>query len=225
VRADFALAALDNETLDTLGAEVTELVRHIRHDLQSCSIWPIARNRVWSFSLALNEKAAAAFPSAGSDIAEGGRCFGFGRYSAAVFHMLRAADPGVRALARAANATAAAAHDGADWAPLLTLVDARVSVISTWPVGPARAAALEFFQGALSEARGLHDAARKLANASATATLEEHQALHVCHTTKDLLVRLSERVTESHRRTLGKRDFVRQALRLRSSSASVSFVS
>jgi hypothetical protein len=225
VRADFALAALDNETLDTLGAEVTELVRHIRHDLQSCSIWPIARNRVWSFSLALNEKAAAAFPSAGSDMAEGGRCFGFGRYSAAVFHMLRAADPGVRALARAANATTAAAHDGADWAPLLTLIDARVSVISTWPAGTAKVAALEFFQGALGEARGLHDAARKLANPSATATLEEHQALHVCHTTKDLLVRLSERMTESHQRTLGKRDFLGQPLQRRPGSASVPFVS
>jgi hypothetical protein len=212
VRADFALEALDNDALDTLGAEVTELVRHLRHDLQSCSIWPIARNRVWSFRLALNDKAAAAFPSAGSDIAEGGRCFGFARYSAAVFHMLRAADPGVRALARAANATAAAAHEGGDWAPLLALVDARVSVISSWPAGTGRAAALEFFQSALSEARSLHDAARKLANASAAATLEEHQALHVCHTTKDLLGRLSERLTESHRRTLGKRDFFRPGL-------------
>jgi hypothetical protein len=216
VRADFALAALENDALDTLGGEVTELVRHIRHDLQSCSIWPIARNRVWSFSLALNDKAAAAFPSAGNDIAEGGRCFGFARYSAAVFHMLRAADPGVRALARAANATAAAAHEGGDWAPLLALVDARVSVISTWPAGTAKAAALEFFQSALSEARGLHDASRKLANPSAAATLEEHQALHVCHATKDLLVRLSERLTESHRRTLGKRDFLRPALLLKS---------
>jgi hypothetical protein len=205
VRADFALAALEHDALETLGAEVTELVRHIRHDLQSCSIWPIARNRVWSFSLALSDTAAAAFPSAGNEMAEGGRCFGFARYSAAVFHLLRAADPAVRALARAANAPAAAALNGADWAPLLSLVDARIAVINIWPAGVAKATALEFFQSAVSEARCLQDAARKLAN-TATA-LEEHHALHVCLTSKDLLVRLSERLTESHQRTLGKRDF------------------
>jgi hypothetical protein len=141
-----------------------------------------------------------------------------------VFHLLRAVDPAVRALARAANAPAAAALDGADWAPLLSLVDARVAVISTWPAGTAKATALEFFQSALSEARGLHDAARKLAN-TATA-LEEHQALHVCHTSKDLLVRLSERLTESHQRTLGKRDFMTQGLQRKKSAArGVSLVS
>ncbi|HXG87275.1 MAG TPA: hypothetical protein VNJ02_02980 [Vicinamibacterales bacterium] len=204
VRVDFAVAALEDETLATLGQDVSELVRHIRHDLQSCSIWPIARNRVWSFGLSLGETTAAAFPVARIELEEGGRCFGFGRYTAAVFHLLRAADAGVRALATAADVKKGA-NPAADWKTLMTIVEARVATIERWPSGVDRTNALTFFSGAVAEVRTLQDASYKLALGASS--FEEHEALHVCNTTKALLTRLAARIRPAAPRTLGKREF------------------
>ena len=203
VRADFALAALESDQLEALSHEITELVRHVRHDLQSCSIVPIARDRVWSFSLALDERTAAAFPSAQDDFIEGGQCFGFGRYAASVFHMLRAAEHGIRAL------RVAASPKKTTDANVVLLLEARLAEADQWTPSAAKQRAQEFYEAALSQVRRLRDAERKLARGTSKAVLDESQAVAVYEATRELLTLLAGRISEAQARSLRKNDFCR----------------
>lgn len=203
VRAAFALAALEENRVDSLAVEISELVRHIRHDLQSCSIWPIAQGRMWAFSLSPGERAQRAFPSVASDVAEGGRCAGFGFNSASVFHLLRAAACGSRALETAAGGRRAAA-ERPSWTSTIGLVEAQLAEVSRWPAGAARTAATTFYTSVLNDARTLHDAECRLASG---ASFEEPQTLAIIDTSRDFLTRLADYVTESQAQPLGEQDF------------------
>lgn len=204
VRADFALSALEEDRLDHVAHEVAELVRHIRHDLRSCSIWPIPRRSVWAFSVSLGETATRAFPSSSNEIAEAGRCLGFGFYGAAAFHLMRAAAPGMRALACAAGAPLNA-QEPADWATLVTVIEGRLAKVARWPAGLARTAAHEFYSSVLSDARLFQSVAQKLPTPAVV--IEEHLASALYQTTHAFLTRLSARMTETQGCALTRRDF------------------
>jgi hypothetical protein len=192
VRAEFALAALDAERLDLLAAEIAQLLRHVRHDLQSCSIWPIARGRVWTFTATLDERTSKSFPSAVPDIAEGGRAAGFGLHHAAVFHMLRAAECGRRALASAARLQPSES-DAPDWASTCALLHTRLADLTNWPAGPARKAAKTFFSAALDDARVLQEAHLRLTSGGA---FDEVHVILVVNTTRTFLARVAGSVSE-----------------------------
>jgi hypothetical protein len=204
VRADFALLAFEEGRVDGLASEIGELVRHIRHDLQTCSIWPIPRDRVWAFNLSLADEVKRAFPSAAADIADAGRCMGFGVHSAAIFHLLRAADYARSAIALAVRLRS---HDAEaqDWTSTIAALEARVGDLSTWPAGPARKGAKDFFTALLHDARTLEDTRRRVAAGEAFA---ERHALTVWYTTRDFLGRAAERLSEAQDAPLTSDDFV-----------------
>ena len=203
VRAGFVRAALETDRLDLLAEQIGELVRHIRLDLQSCSLWPIAQKRLWAYSLAPGERARRAFPTVVQDMAEGGRCAGFGFHTASVFHMLRAASCGSRALETAA-AGRRAASERPSWTSTIGLVEAQIVAVSHWADGAARAAAIAFYTSALDEARTLHDAEGRLA---AGASFDEQQALAIVNTVREFLTRLAGYVTQYQTRSLTEQDF------------------
>lgn len=203
VRSDFALAALEKDGIDLLAAEVGELIRHIRHDLKSCSIWPISKGRAWAFGLSLGERAHRAFPSAGVDVAEGGRCAGFGFHSASVFHFLRAAAYGMRALAAAARGQRAAVATP-EWAATIAMVEARHAAARRWPASEAKTTATSFYEAVLNDARTLHDAQCRIATGG---IVDEHHALAIVHATRAFLTRLADHVVERQERPLTKKDF------------------
>ena len=208
-RASFALAALEERRLDSLAAEIGELVRHIRYDLQSCSIWPIAKGRTWAFSLSLGERAQRAFPAVASDVAEGGRCVGFGFYSAAVFHMLRAAACGSRALETAAGGRRAPT-ERPSWTSTIGLVETQLAQASQWRADAARTAAIAFYGSVLNDARTLQDAECRMASG---ASFDEHHTLAVINTTRDFLTLLADYVTEHQGPPLTEQDFAATRLR------------
>lgn len=208
VRADFALAVLEEGQFNRLHAEIEELFRHIRHDVRFCSIWPVAPERAWSFEDSFGDGVKQAFPSAQSDITEGGVCLGLGRHSACVFHMTRAAERAVRALARAAS-TDAALRGGDEWSGWLAIVEKRLSDISRWSAGHAKQNAQTFFERGLADARVLSDAVRRLTALGPTHPFDEQEASAIYQRTKALLVRLSERISEQQKKTLTRHDFAR----------------
>lgn len=193
VRADFALKTVDEERHESLAIEVGELVRHLRHDLHACSIAPIPRERVWGFTLALDERARQAFPSAANDVAEAGRCLGFGMYGAAAFHLLRAAEYGRRVLARAVRFAERDA-EAEDWATTITALQTRMMDLAGWPAGPARKAVKDFLTALLGDVRDLEDARRRLADGS---DFQECHALAVWYSARDFLALAAERVSEA----------------------------
>lgn len=195
VRVDFALAALEDDRTDQIATEIGELVRHIRHDLQACSIWPIARGRVAAFDMALNAHATKAFAAASDDLAEAGRCAGFGLHTASVFHTLRAAHLGRHALVVAVQMGVVDA-DAIGWPAAIAAVEAKLTEASRWS-GAAKATATECFGELLHNARLLHDADRKLTGGS---TFDEHHALVVLHAARALLNRLGDLASEPRQR-------------------------
>jgi len=209
VRADFALTALEKDRLDLMAAEIGELVRHIRHDLKSCSIWPISKGRGWAFGLSLGERAHRAFPSAGVDLAEGGRCAGFGFHSASVFHLLRAAAYGMRALAAAARGKGVAVATP-EWAATIAMVEARLAEARGWPASEAKTTATSFYEAVLNDARTLHDAQCRIATGG---IFDEHHALAIVQAARAFLTRLADHVVERQERPLTKKDFAGVPLR------------
>ncbi|MFP5379843.1 MAG: hypothetical protein ACLGHP_08875 [Vicinamibacteria bacterium] len=109
VRVEFAAGALGRDGQAGPAHEVDELIRHLRHDLGTWSIWPVSSSRAWTLALRLAPEVETAFPSARADVSEAGVCLGLSRHGAALFHLTRAGRRGVRALAVAADAAEAPA--------------------------------------------------------------------------------------------------------------------
>jgi hypothetical protein len=204
VRAKFALDAFESDRLELLAVEVAELLRHIHHDLRSCTMLPIPQPRASMLGLALDAPTAEAFPTSAIEVADAGRCMALGLYGAAVFHLLRAAEPGRVALARAVRVNAQS-PEATDWARTIVCLQKRVDALRRWPAGPARKAAKDFLATMLSDARGLDDVWRRVG---------EGEIFQQCHaeatwlTTRHFLNAASERVSEAADTLLTADDFI-----------------
>jgi hypothetical protein len=156
-------------------------------------------------ALALEHKAISAFPSAHAEMAEGGRCFRVGRHTGCVFHMVRAAEYGLSAIAHAIDARRAVESAGADWMDVIAQLEVRIAAVEAWRAEPEKLTALRFFREALCDVRFLHAAAHKLAHNRSF--FDAAQAGTICQATHDFITRLSVRVSESQKRTLSRLDF------------------
>lgn len=105
---------------------------------------------------------SAAFPEAKEDIKDGGDALALGLDTAAVFHLMRVAELGLRALAKKARVTVK--KTPIDWADARALIEAirkkKVVPIEAKHRGPKKDAELEFWRGALGEAEAFKDAYR-----------------------------------------------------------------
>ena len=204
VRAEFALKAFENDRLDVLTGEVSELIRHIRHDLHTCSVVPVSREHVWALDLTVDAPATLAFPLAHIEVAEAGRCIALGLHSAAAFHFLRAAECGRRPLARAVRFNLDDS-EATDWTTTVTALQARMVNLRGWPAGPARKAVKAFLGALLRDARELEEAARRLTEGT---TFQECHATATWYAARDFLTRAAERVCEDRETLLAADEFI-----------------
>jgi hypothetical protein len=94
-------AAGDPKT--TIG-DATDLARdltlRLMDELHLCSFWQVPREHQYLLNPDLfGSEVSNAFPSASGDIEEAGTCLAFGRGTAAVFHLMRVLERGLRSLA------------------------------------------------------------------------------------------------------------------------------
>jgi hypothetical protein len=204
VRADFAIEAFQNDKLDVLSGEISELIRHIRHDLHTCAVVPVRREHVWGLELTLDAAAARAFPFAPLEVAEAGRCIALGMHSAAAFHFLRAADYGRRPVARAIRFTVSE-PEAADWTATVTALQARTAGLTGWPAGPARKAVKAFLGALLRDAREMEATQRKLTEG---VTFQECHATATWYAARDFLMRAAERVCDDRETLLTADEFI-----------------
>jgi hypothetical protein len=204
VRAQFAIDAFESDRLDVLAREVRELVRHIHHDLHRCATLAVPPQRAWMSSVSLDERANRAFPGSASDVAEAGRCLAFGLHAAAIFHLLRAAEHGRIALARAVRVDGRP-HHAADWSATIVALQKRAAALSRWPAGPARKAAKAFLTAMVSDARELEDIRRRMHEGE---SFEECHAVAAWLATRDFLAAAAERVSETRDTVLSADDFI-----------------
>lgn len=109
------------------------------------------------------EQTSAAFPAIEPDLKEAGKCLAFGCPTAAVFHLMRVVEWGLRALCKKLKVTKMKQGpiEFATWDDILKdlpkAVEAKVDAMTR---GPEKQKVQEFYFGALKDVRGFKDAWR-----------------------------------------------------------------
>lgn len=184
------------------------LEENLRDDLEFVSFESIPANRVEFYGKTWGDSVAASFPSATADIQEAGTCFALGRFSAAVFHVVRASEHGLKALARAAGVKGQI--DMKEWGKLIKSIEEKLVNVPRWNNRKWSANASEFYSGTLADARALKDCWRNvLLHVRKRKPVTEEDAKKAIERGEDFLKRLSSRITENQRRALSKSSFGR----------------
>jgi hypothetical protein len=100
-----------------------------------------------------------AFPSSKKEIEEGLDCYALGHPTACVFHMMRVAELGMRALARERQVSFPKHPlEWADWQNILYLTEKNAkAAINAMSRGPEKDAAAGFYNGAIADLHALKD--------------------------------------------------------------------
>lgn len=151
--------ALHPEAIDysSLAADLRNALDAMLHDLRKrefLEVLPKLERFVNNNSL-FGEAVSKGFPSAASDIKEAGNCLAADCPTAAVFHLMRVAEYGLRALAydRRIKLDKNKPIDLAGWEDLLRRLEDAEDAIRHFPRTGAREAQFEFFHGANMEVK------------------------------------------------------------------------
>jgi hypothetical protein len=184
---------------DTLLAEIRVLRETIQDGLNYRYFYYYPQNRALTVlgSEAAWERVIVKFPSAKEDVKAGVDCWALDHATASIFHFMRVAEIGLRALAKERRVVLPKkrALAWADWQAIIEGIRKKVEMIAQRPRGPARDAALEFYRGALGSFEGFKDAYRNNVMHSRRAYAEADASAVMNHV-RDFMNRLSERLDE-----------------------------
>jgi hypothetical protein len=143
--------------------------------------------------------AGSAFPSASKEVEEGVDCYALEHNTACVFHMMRVAEHGLRALARSLKVSFPKTGKPLEWAQWQDLID-QVSAegkkqANAQPIGPKRDAARDFYSGAVHHFEGFKDRYRN-AVMHVRASYDELDALRTINQVRDFMNGLSAKIGE-----------------------------
>jgi hypothetical protein len=151
--------SLHPEAIDysALAADLRNAIDAMLHDLRKrefLEVIPTLEAFVNSDSL-FGAAVSANFPSAAADIKEAGNCLAADCPTAAVFHLMRVAEYGLRALAydRRIKLDKNKPIDLATWEDLLKKLEIAEDAIKNFPKTAAREAQFDFFHGANMEVK------------------------------------------------------------------------
>jgi hypothetical protein len=146
------------------------------------------------------EEVFSAFPSARFDIKEAGNCLACGMFSAAGFHLMRAAEVGLWEMGRDRQIPLAQSDkvEFAEWGEIIKELEHSVKAIQQWPNSTAKEEAHRFYNAALIEARTFNDGFRRhIAHVRKTqAPLLEAEAIALCVHVERFLKTLSSKISE-----------------------------
>jgi len=123
------------------------------------------------------------FPTAKEDAHAAVDCWALDHPTASVFHLMRVAELGLRALAKETRVKLPRKQvlEWAEWQTVIDGIKKKADAIANKRRGPKRAAALEFYRGALASVEGFKDAyrnnvshTRKPYNPSEATVVREH---------------------------------------------------
>jgi hypothetical protein len=143
------------------------------------------------------EAVSAAFPSAQPEIKDAGNCLAADLHTAAVFHLMRAVEHGLRALARHLRVRTGQPLEYACWEHVIRAIDRKLNALRSKPKGKKKSDELEFYGRILMECAYFKDAWRNPVS-HARGRYREAQALDVFGHVRDFMQRLAERVKETN---------------------------
>jgi len=135
----------------------------IRNDLESCKFVyvPASHESFFEQDKLFGEPVYDKFKSARDDLKCAGNCLAADLHTAAVFHLMRVAERGIRVLAYDRRVRFNKGPiEMQDWKAIIDQLQNEISKIGNWMKSPQRAQAEEFYNTALSEFRGFKDAWR-----------------------------------------------------------------
>jgi hypothetical protein len=157
-------------SLSTIGlaeyrSRLTVMREMIEDELKRRKFAYIPQNLAEFFEQAkpFGKKVAERFPTANKEACQGSNCIAASLGTAAVFHLIRCAEFGMRALAveRGVEIKNVESLEYAQWGEVLrALQSQRDSINSTWSRGRTKSLALDFYSGAIGELEGIKDSYR-----------------------------------------------------------------
>lgn len=154
------------------------------------------------------EAVSAAYPSAARDLTEASNCFAVECCTAAVFHLMRAAEFGLRAVAADRSVEFADKPlEDKEWGQILPSLDNKIAALRNratkdWPSSTVKDRQIRFYSEIASELRGFNDAWRRhVSHADALAFYDRDACASVRTHVERFFKRLSERVSEGQKTT------------------------
>jgi hypothetical protein len=144
-----------------------------------------------------------AFPSVKEEIEEGVDCYATEHNTACVFHMMRVAEIGMRALARERKVSFPKHPlEWADWQNIIEGIEKSVRALGpVMPRGPAKDAALAFYSGAVGQLNGFKDTYRNVVM-HVRRSYDELDALRAINQVRDFMNGLSAKIDEKTHRPI-----------------------
>ncbi len=143
-----------------------------------------------------------AFPKAKEDALAAVDCWALGHNTACVFHLMRVAEYGLRALARERRVRIKKKPlEWAEWKDIITHIRKKIEPISKWRRGALRDEALHFYEGALGEFEGFREAYRNDVM-HARKSYDEPQAKMLLLQVHSFMNRLSSKINETTKQSI-----------------------
>lgn len=143
-----------------------------------------------------------AFPSAVNEIEEGIDCYGLEHNAACVFHMMRVAELGMRALARE-RGVSFPNHplEWAEWENVIDQIDFKAKTATAgMPRGPQRDAARAFYTAAVAQLRAFKETRNRIMHMRGS--FDELDAQRAINQVRDFMNGLSAKIGEKTRRPI-----------------------
>jgi hypothetical protein len=137
-----------------------------------------------------------AFPSAKIEIKDAGNCLAADLNTAAIFHLMRVAEIGLRALARRLKVTIKKIPlEYADWGKIIFEIEEKIKLKKPKSRGKKQSEALEFYHGAIGEFNAFKDVWRN--NVMHTRkSYGEKEAIRVFNHVHGFMQRLAAKISE-----------------------------
>jgi len=190
---------------DGIAQAVDEIERLLQADMVEVCFESIPLSRTDYYNAGFGAEVADAFPSAMDDIREGNTCFALSRYTACVFHMMRAAEVALRVLAWDRRTLTKQDAKVTEWN---TLIESLSTVIdemgklprATWRSPQIRDTQLRFYHEAMLEFRSFNVVYRRhVSHARDNGHYDEGQTQSVREHTEAFLRILARKISEARR--------------------------
>lgn len=185
-------------SFEVIHSELVGIENCLWRELQerTCLFVPRSKAQLMEPHSIFGTKVAVAFRSAQDDIRDAGNCLALDLHTAAIFHLMRVAEAGLRSIAKAAPVRVRIKYplEYADWGTVIRKLDEKIaSLTSKTRRGVKKSAELEFYSNAVSDCRAFKETWRDCVMHARNRHITEAEAMTVLTRVREFMQRLAER--------------------------------
>jgi hypothetical protein len=191
-----------DQTYDTAVHRLEQFIENLDLDVSLLRMYVVANDKVAIYEAKASAEIATAFPSAIPDLDEANKCFALERYTATVFHLMKAVEYPMRDLATALGVRRIRpCLEQEDWSTVITQIKTQsdtkiLNVLSGVEKKDQRSRARQFFNPTIADLWAFKDDVRNVVMHAGSTKYDEPGALNVRNRVLVFLERLALRVSE-----------------------------